>query len=147
VQFFACPRVSPEWELAALTALMKPKPATRGPVSHTNGVQPWTAGDAARAAVLAAAIADRIGLELDLQQPAAGEYHLIAGIPPGREIDVRAVAVAMSRSMPDIWFVLGPLFVKRGLFYRRRRSFRLELVRASDVRVPRSVRAKIRDLL
>jgi hypothetical protein len=126
---------------------MKPKPATRGPVSHTNGVQPWTRSRTARAAEIATAAAERVGIALDLQRPCAGEYHLIAGIPPGRETDARAVAVAVSLSIPETWFVLGPLFVKGGLFFRRRRSLRLELVRASDVRVPRGLREKIRDLL
>jgi len=41
---FGCPRVSPEWELGTLHALMKPKPETRGAVEHRDGEQPWPAG-------------------------------------------------------------------------------------------------------
>jgi hypothetical protein len=144
-QFLAIPRISPEWELAALTALMKPKPATRGPVNHTDGTQPWTDNDAARAVAAATAVAERLALPLDLIQPTAGEYHLMAEIPPGREIDARAVAVAISKSVPDVWLVLGPLFIKRGQFHRRRRSFRLELVRAADIRLTRALRQVVRE--
>jgi hypothetical protein len=146
-QFLALPRISPEWELAALTALMKPKPATRGPVFHTDGTQPWTDNDTTRAVAVATTVAARLDLPLDLIQPAAGEYHLLTEIPPGREVEARVVAVAVSKAVPDVWLVLGPLFVKRGLFYRRRRSFKLELVRAADIRLPRALRAKIRDVV
>jgi hypothetical protein len=128
-----------------LTALMKPKPATRGPVNHTDGAQPWTDNDTARAVAIATSVADRIGLRLDLIRPAAGEYHLMAEIPGGREIEARAVAVAVSKAVPDAWVVLGPLFVKHGLFHRRRRSFKLELVRAVDVRLTHALRQIVRE--
>src|SRR5688500_1758198 len=36
-----CPRISPEWELAAQLALVKPKPYTKDKIAHRDPQQVW----------------------------------------------------------------------------------------------------------
>lgn len=147
----ACPRVSPEWELSTLAALMRPTPARRGKVEHRGGGQPgWPADAPERVAWVLSSVADRLGLDLTpwaLNLPAAGEYFLLGRVPPEMNDAGRAVAVALSRAVPDHWFVLGRLFLLDGHFYRRRRGYRLDLVRAADVHLRRDVRARLRGLV
>ncbi len=76
-----------------------------------------------------------------------GEFFLVGQVPDGQDDVGRAVAVALSRAVPDHWWVLGRLFLLDGRFHRRRRGYRLELVHAADVHLPRDVRAKLRGLV
>ena len=147
----ACPRVSPEWELSTLAALMRPTAARRGRVEHRGGGQPdWPADANGRAVELLSVVGGRLGVDTaawDVQTPPMGEYFLVGRVPDGCEAAGRAAALALSRLLPDHWFVLGRLFVQAGRFYRRRRGYRLELVAASDVHLPRDMRAKLRGLV
>ncbi len=146
-----CPRVSPEWELSTLAALMRPTAARRGRVEHRGGGQPdWPADAADRVPRLLADVAGRLGVDVagwGLSLPPMGEYFIVGQVPAGADVAGRAVAVALSAALPDHWFVLGRLFVQAGRFYRRRRGYRLELVPAADVHLPRDVRAKLRGLV
>ena len=145
-----CPRVSPEWELSTLAALMRPTAARRGRVEHRGGGQPaWPADGNATAGRLLAAVGDRLGVDVagwGVQVPPAGEYFLVGRVPDDAADAGRAAAVVLSAAFPDHWFVVGRLFVRAGKFYRRRRGYRLELVAAADVHLPRDVRAKVRGL-
>ena len=144
------PRVSPEWELSTLAALMRPTAARRGKVEHRGGGQdPWPPGTDQHALNLLAAVADRLGVDVAawaVQTPPAGEYFLVGQVPAEQEPAGRAAAVVLSRATPGQWWVLGRLFVRDGRFYRRRRGYRLELVAATDVHLRRDVRARLRGL-
>ena len=143
----ACPRVSPEWELGALQTLMKPKPHTRGAVEHRTGEQAWPAeGDRVLADVVAA-IRDRLGTALDLHRPAAGEYHVFAEFAREQLPEVLALALLLSRRLPEVWFVVDRLYVRGGVFHRRQFGYKLNLVPAADVHLTRPVRAALRGLL
>ena len=97
---FACPRVSPEWELGTLHALMKPKPQTRGAVEHRSGEQGWPAdGDRVLAEVVAAVVG-RLGTELAVHRPGAGEYHFVAEFARAQLPEVLAIALLLSRRLP-----------------------------------------------
>jgi hypothetical protein len=143
--------VSPEWELSTLAALMRPTAARRGKVEHLGGGQPPLPPEAPRVITeLMSTVGDRLGVDLsawDIQLPPMGEYFLVGQVPDALTDAGRAVAVVLSTSLPEHWFVLGRLFVRAGRFYRRRRGYRLELVEATDVHLPRQMRAKLRGLL
>jgi hypothetical protein len=144
---FACPRVSPEWELGTLHALMKPKPQTRGAVEHRSGEQAWPAeGDGILADVLGV-VRERLGTSLAVHRPAAGDYHLVADFAREQLPEVLAVALLLSRRLPELWFVVDRLFVHGGVFHRRQFGYKLNLVPASDVHIPRPIRAALRGVL
>jgi hypothetical protein len=144
---FACPRVSPEWELGTLHALMKPRPETRGPVEHRDGQQPWLAGADEILTRTLADVHDRLDTSLDLHRPAAGEYHFFAQFTPEQTPEILALALLLSRRLPHLWFVVDRLFVLAGVFHRRQFGYKLKLVPASNVHLPRALRAAPRGLL
>ncbi len=143
--------MSPEWELSTLAVLMRPTAARRGKVEHRGGGQPPFPPDAgSRIGELLSAVGDRLGLDLtpwDIQMPPMGEFFLVGQVPEGLDDAGRAVAVALSVALPEHWFVLGRLFLQGGRFYRRRRGYRLDLVAATDVHLPREMRAKLLGIL
>jgi hypothetical protein len=53
----------------------------------------------------------------------------------------------ISRRLPEVWVVLGKLFVRNGKFYRREFGYKLKLVPATNVHLRRDIRAAIRKLL
>jgi hypothetical protein len=143
----ACPRVSPEWELSALHALVKPKPQTKGTIAHRSGRQTWPPAGPAIVAEVANAVRQRLRYAPVLHAGADGDYLLVARVPPDRIAEGRALATALSTRLPSLWFVLGRLFVHAGRFYRREHGFKLNLVEATNVHLPRYVRTAMRGLL
>ncbi|HYE17937.1 MAG TPA: hypothetical protein VEA69_05815 [Tepidisphaeraceae bacterium] len=140
---FACPRLSPEWELGALVALMKPKPHTKAAVANRAGDQPWPAGADAELDEVVSVARDRMGLALDVHR-AAGDYHFACTVARERLPDMLAVVRDLSQRLPETWLTLGRLYVHGGTFYRRKFGNRLELVVARNVSVPREVTARWR---
>jgi len=141
---FGCPRISPEWELAALSNLMKPKEHTKGAIRHRPAEQPLPADARAVTADALALVRDRLGFDLQVQGPDAGDYWMIAQVPADHVEDAKALAVVLSQRLPDLWFVFDRLFVKSGTFHRRERGYKLNLVEATNVHLTRAVRAAIR---
>ena len=139
-----CPRVSPDWELAALQALMKPKEQTKGAIRHRPAEQPWPPDAADRAETARRLAAERLGYAPAFQFPAAGDYRLIAEVPAGRLEEAKALAVLLSRHLPGVWFVLDRLFVRDGRFFRRERGFKMNLVEAGNVHLTRAIRSALR---
>jgi hypothetical protein len=144
---FACPRVSPEWEFGTLHALMKPKPHTRGAVEHRRGEQDWPGTADAILEDTVVVLQERIGLAINLLRPASGEYYVLAEYAPAQAADVLALALVLSRRLPDLWFTLDRLFVHGGVFYRRQFGYKLNLVPATNVHLPRATRAALRGVL
>jgi hypothetical protein len=143
----ACPRVSPEWELAVVDALMRPKVITKGKVEHRRGEQTWPEDAEARARRIVEEVGRRLDASFDIAYPPGGEYLLVGEAPGGYEEETKALAVALSAGFAEQWFVLGRLFVRGGRFYRRRFGYRMEVVRASDVHLPRALRARLKGLI
>ena len=142
---FACPRVAPDWELAALRALMKPQ--ARGAIAHRSALQQWR-GDAER--VIRAACHDaqaRLGYAPTLHFPESGDFRFAAEVEDASLDDAKGLAMLVSSRLPDLWFVFGRLFLKGGRFYRRERGVKLSLVPATNVHLTRPVRAALRGLL
>jgi len=130
-----------------LHVLMKPKPRTRSVIEHRAGDQPWPpAADAALADALAIADA-RLHFQPQVHRPAAGEYHFLIEYAPAQADDARALALLLSRRLPELWFVLDRLFVHAGAFHRRQFGYKLNLVPASNVHLPRATRAALRGVL
>jgi hypothetical protein len=143
---FACPRISPEWELDAFHALIKPRPE-RAALLKAEPQQPWPAKAKLALEDVRRIIAERLGYEPLVHHGAAGDYHFVAEV---RDVDIplaRAAAVLLSRRLPATWFVVGRIFVRDGRFFRRERGYKLNLVEATNVHLPRAVRAALRGVL
>jgi hypothetical protein len=141
----ACPRTSPEWELGALRALIKPQ--TKGAIIHRDGRQTWPADAEAAVRRIAAEVERRLVLPVELHLPDEGEYFFLTRIPFPRQTDGLAFAAALSTALPDLWFTYGRLYLRSGKFYRRERGVKLWLVEASNVHLPRELRAALRDMI
>jgi hypothetical protein len=138
----ACPRVAPDWELAAFRALIKPQ--TKAAIEHRAAEQPWPADAPDRVEAARHLVRDRLGYAPDLHLPPAGDYRLVAEVAPADLDPAKALALLLSLKLPGVWLVLGRLFVRDGRFFRRDRGWRLNLVPASNVHLPREVRAALR---
>jgi hypothetical protein len=141
----ACPRVAPDWEFAALRALMKPQ--ARGPIVHRLAAQIWSSR--AREAIerSVAEVAEHLGLYVAPHFPRDGDYHFACEVDAGEAEETKALAVLISSRLPELWFVLGRTYLKRGQFHRRAYGFKLKLVPASNVHLTRPLRAAVRELL
>src|SRR3954471_14892964 len=84
VHLLACPRVSPEWELGALRALMKPHDWTRGAVAHRPAEQPWAPGAAAAVEGATHEVVARLKPDPPprLHFPEAGDYWFVVESAP-----------------------------------------------------------------
>jgi hypothetical protein len=142
---FACPRIAPDWELAALRALMKPQ--ARGAIQHRKATQAWPASAEALVRTTCHAVRERVGYGPQLHFPDGGDFHFVAELD-GRELDAaKGFAAVVSSRLPTQWFVFGRLFLRKGHFFRRQFGYKLNLVPASNVHLSRGVRAALRPLL
>jgi len=138
-----CPRISPEWELNSLRSLMKPK----GYMVHQPHKQSWPRN---ATKVIEQTIADareRLGVEPKVHHKPDGEYFFAAELDSADEDAARAFAIVLSSRLPKLWFVLDRLLIKNGRFFRRENGFKLFIVQATNVHLPRAMRAAIADLI
>ena len=133
--------MSPEWELNAFRALIKPQ--ARGPILHREASQPWTKRTEQTVRATAHEVERRLGFRPELHFPPRGDYFMVADVPDAEIDAARALAVVLSKVLPDTWFVVGRLFVENGRFYRRARGYKLQLVEATNVHLPRAIRAAV----
>ena len=133
-----CPRMSPEWELAAQLALVKPKPYTKSKIAHRDPKQPWPceARDVVETHLR--------GVAVEASFPSTGDHHVTIDFG---ELDLRTVnrsARKISRGLPELWFAFddgkGKTFLRNGVVYQRTGRYNLELVRANRMRLRRAVR-------
>jgi hypothetical protein len=130
-----------------LHVLMKPKRLTRSAVEHRHGEQAWPpAADAALDESLKV-LQERLQTSLVIHRPAQGEYHFLIEFTPPQKPEILALAQLLSRRLPDLWFVLDRLFVSAGVFHRRQFGYKLNLVPATNVHLPRAIRAALRGVL
>jgi hypothetical protein len=135
------PRISPQWELGALRALIKPQ--TGSAIRHVPAKQRVPRDLAQRVANAVQTIADRLDYRPTLHWPAAGDYLFMTEVPPEQIPEARALAMLLSRQFPGAWLVLGRVFVRDGCFFRRERGFKLNLTPASNVHLSRPIRAAL----
>ena len=140
-----CPRLSPDWELAALKALVKPQLGDRS--RHRGGEQAWPADGPRRVFDAAREVARRLDFSPSIHLPEAGDYHFIAEIDRSDLELAKALALVLSARLPGVWLVLGRLLIRDGRFYTRQRPRGLVLARAAHVHVRLDLRASVRDLL
>ena len=141
------PRISPERELAAIRALIKPQAASALRHQIDAGEQALPPGGADRVWRVAAAARAHFGLDLDLHLPPAGEY-LVIGQCAGEALPAAlAAGLLLSHRLPGLWVVVGRLYVRNGTFYRRERGVKLNLRPASNVHLSKPLRAAFRRAL
>jgi len=140
----AMPRWSPQWELAAVRALMKPQ--TRGAIEHSQPLQAWPATAEAVIRPLCTALSERLVLAIEPHFPPDGDYRLAIQLPGNRWLEGKAAAKTLSLHLPGVWLTLGRVFVRDGIFFNRERGYKLTLRESSHHRVTREMAAAVRDL-
>ena len=133
--------------MLVVSTLMKPKPEKQAALEHRKAEQRWRPGAAEHLIDVIDEAARRLNIDSPFHWPAHGEYHVVGEWPIGEEDSARGVAVALSAATPELWWVVGRLFVKAGRFYRRRRGYELELSPARDVHLPRELRLTLAGLV
>ena len=130
-----CPRISPEWKLAAQLALVKPKPYTKDKIAHRPAQQPWPRNARRRIG------AEALDAQIAVAFPRSGEHRMIVDfgdMPPAR---AKRLARKLSRCLPALWFILDDaMYLRDGVVYQRTGRYNLELVRADRMRLRRAVR-------
>ncbi len=94
-----------------------------------------------------AVLQERLGASMPIHFPAAGDYRFVIEVADANSDEARACAAVLSTALPDLWLVAGRLFVKNGEFYRRQYGYKLSLVPATNVHLPRALRAALRGCL
>jgi len=133
-----CPRISPEWELAAQLALVKPKPYTKDKIAHREPQQPWPRN--ARKVV-----AECIDHSVVIEFPRNGDYRMVADLGGTDFSRAKRLARKLSRALPELWFIFDDanndgIYLRAGVVYQRTGRYNLELVRADRMRLRRAVR-------
>ena len=137
--------------MGALRALMKPHEWTRGAVEHRAAEQPWPADAVETVRQTTAAVAERLRIDgpPETHLPDGGDFWLVIEFPDEQVDLARALAVALSTKLPGLWLTLDRLYVRDGRFFRRKRdnTFKFRIVAATNVHLPREVRAELRGLI
>ena len=129
-----CPRISPEWELAAQLALVKPKPYTKSKIAHREPQQPWPK-DARRV------VEEVVNGDVMVEFPSAGEHWLVIDFGEISPARAKRLSRKLSRSLPALWFTLDDaIYLRDGVVYQRTGRYNLELVRTNRTRLRRAVR-------
>ena len=151
MHLLAYPRVSPEWELGALRALMKPHDWTRGAIAHRPAHQPWSAAIRRLVEEMTAALVERLKPNPPprLHFPEQGDFWFVIEAVEDQLDVAKALGVVLSKRLPRAWMTLGRIHFRDGRFYRRKRdnTFKFRLVPSATVHLPRPVRAALRDIL
>ena len=138
-----CPRISPEWELNSLRSLMKPK----GYKLHQPHEQSWPRNASKQVELTLSDARQRLGFEPKVHHKPDGEYFFVAEFDGADADAARTWAVLLSSRLPRLWFVLDRLMIKNGRFFRRENGFKLFIVQATNVHLPRAMRAAVQDLI
>ena len=139
------PRISPQWELGALHALIKPQ--TGSAIRHLPAKQRVPKDLAQRVADALQTVADRLDYRPTLHWPAEGDYFFATEVPSAQTPEARALTMILSHHLPGTWLVLGRLFVRDGVFFRRERGFKLNLIPATNIHLTRPIRSALAGVL
>ena len=140
----AIPRISPERELAVIQALVKPQTGRQRQHQLGAGEQNWPTDAGARIARVQATARVHLDIDLSLHIVPAGEYFAIARVATAQQAGALAVAILLSTAFPGLWIVVGRLFVRDGRFFRRARGVKLHLRPATNVHLPKPLRAGLK---
>jgi hypothetical protein len=143
----SCPRVSPEYELNAMQALMKPNERTKGKIAHVCGEQILGAEEWERVERVWREAKDRLGFAGKMHWPAEGDYWFAVTFGMEELEEAKGVASAISRALPGVWLTVGRVLVRDGRFVRRRYGYKLKLVPATNVHLRRDIRAGLKGLV
>jgi len=147
----AYPKVSPEWEMGALRALMKPHDWTRAAIAHRPPEQAWPTEARGTVEQIVRHVLDRLDPQPPprLHFPEAGDFWFIVEGQSAQVEDLKALGLVLSARLPGNWLTLDRLYTRDGQFFRRKRdgTFKLRLVPASSVHLTRTVRAAIRGMI
>jgi hypothetical protein len=137
----ACPRVSPQWELAATLALVKPKPYTKSAMGGRDPLQRWPRAGRKIVADLTSELTPGAWLITYSTGAIGGDQIMRIEVNETWGV-ARGLALRLSRAFPELWFTLSPpsAYLRDGEFYRRCGKYKLELVRTSHTRLRRSIR-------
>jgi|SRR5688572_28286949 len=128
-----CPRISPEWELAAQLALVKPKPYTKDKIAHRDPQQPWPRGGRR--------VVQEVVGDAEVTFADGGDNHVVIDFGEMSAARAKRLSRKLSRALPELWFVLDDeVFLRGGVVYQRTGRYNLELVRANRTRLRRAVR-------
>jgi hypothetical protein len=129
-----CPTISPEWQLAAELALVKPKPYTKDKIQHATARQRWPRN--ARRIVDDFAAAHELTATYASRGPNRVLIDMTRVTPPR----AKRLARKLSRLLPTLWFDFAGSYLRDGEFHTRRGRYRLELVKSDRPRLRRSVK-------
>ena len=138
----ACPRVCPEWQLAALRALIKPQ--FKDAIRHRSSKQPWTRERQVTIAAAMRSVEAIFGGGIQSHFPRLGDFHFIAAFERDDAELAKTAAVLVSKQAPALWFTLGRWYVRDGKFFRRHRSRNRLLQPAASVHLTRAHRRELR---
>ena len=141
----ACPRISPEWELGALAALIKPQ--LKGAILHQAAEQKLPPDASQRVRRMVDAVTEKIGYLPVVHWPPAGDYLFAVEVTPNELPEAKGLALVLSIGLPGVWLVFGRIFLRDGKFFRRERGFKLNLVPAPNVHLSRPIRAALSGVL
>jgi len=139
------PRRSPEWELSALAALMKPQ--LKDAILHRPSAQFVPREVRKRVEAAMEAVAQCTGYRPTIHWPDDGDYVFLIEVAAEELAEARGLAVVLSRQLIGGWLVLGRTFLRDGRFFRRERGVKLKLVAASNVHLTRPIRAALNGVL
>jgi len=135
-----CPRMCPQWEFAARLALVKPKPYTKEAIVHRHPRQPWSRSARRVIEALIAELPSDGRESMSVEFPSDGENRLVIDFAHVNPVRVNAIAKRISRQLPELWFSLGPVYLRNGEFFRRWGKYKLELIRTKHAKLRRAVR-------
>ena len=141
-----CPRISPEWELAAQLALVKPKPYTKEKIAHRDPQQRLPRN----VRRIVGMCLERPGAKapglagVSVEFPKSGDHDVIVDFGDLVAARAKRVARKISRALPELWFMFDDgdddIYLRAGVVYQRTGRYNLELVRADRMRLRRAVR-------
>src|SRR4051812_21304254 len=136
-----CPRICPQWQLASMLALVKPKPYTRSAVGHRSPRQPWPRNGRRIVEDFLENLPGSLLGAVEAQYPRGGDDYLVFEIVTRSPGAARRFARALSHRLPDLWLQFDEaMFLRDGVFYQRTGKYKLELVRTKRIRLRRSIR-------
>ena len=135
-----CPRMCPQWEFAARLALVKPKPYTKGAIVHRDPRQRWPRAARRIIAAVIAQLSSDDRESMSIEFPSDGENRVVIDFMQVNPVRMNGIAKRISRELPELWFSLGPVYLRNGEFFRRWGKYKLELIRTEHARLRRAVR-------
>ena len=140
-----CPRIAPDWELNTLQALLKPQLKHR--ILHKSPRQRWPLGAATQVERTRQIILERLGYDPRPHFPQRGDFWFLIEVPEEQRIAARAFGLVLSKRLRHLWMVNDRIYIRDGGFFRRERGYKLNIVPATNVHLPRETRAALQGVI